>query len=118
MKIDNGTPDFYRAPALSAERRLVQGSERPRIQEKQLEIVKKPMEQKETTDPVVLRRPVKGGQDDTFLEFSLHKETGTIMVKVMNRETQEVVREIPSEKILDLVAALWEMNGILVDEKV
>lgn len=54
----------------------------------------------------------------TFLEFSLHEDTGTIMVKVRNRDTKEVIREIPPEKILDLVAALWDVAGLMVDERV
>ena len=40
------------------------------------------------------------------------------MVKVINSETNEVIREIPPEKILDLVAKMWELAGILVDERV
>jgi len=40
------------------------------------------------------------------------------MIKVINSETDEVIREIPPEKILDLIAKLWELAGIIVDEKV
>lgn len=51
------------------------------------------------------------------LEFSVHEKTKEIMVKVIDTETKEVVREIPSEKILDMVANILEMAGILVDER-
>lgn len=54
---------------------------------------------------------------DTSFEFSIHEETHQIMVKVLNRETKEVIREIPPEKILDMVAKIWEMAGIIVDER-
>lgn len=54
---------------------------------------------------------------NTQLEFSIHEKTKQIMVKVLNTETKEVIREIPPEKILDMVAKLWEMAGILVDER-
>ena len=50
-------------------------------------------------------------------EFSIHEETKEIMVKVIDSETNEVIREIPPEKILDMVARLWEMAGIIVDER-
>jgi flagellar protein FlaG len=53
----------------------------------------------------------------TNLSFSIHKETKEIMVKVINSETQEVIREIPPEKVLDMVAKMMEMAGLLVDEK-
>lgn len=39
------------------------------------------------------------------------------MVKVIDAETEEVIREIPPEKILDLVAMIWEMIGLIVDER-
>lgn len=54
---------------------------------------------------------------DRRLEFSIHEATKQIMVKVINTENDSVIREIPSEKILDMVAHLWEVAGILVDEK-
>jgi len=54
---------------------------------------------------------------DRRLEFSIHEGTKQILVKVINTEDDSVIREIPSEKILDMVAHLWEMAGILVDEK-
>lgn len=54
---------------------------------------------------------------NTQLEFSIHEKTKQIMVKVLDSETKEVIREIPPEKILDMVAKLWEMAGIFVDER-
>lgn len=51
------------------------------------------------------------------LEFSVHEATNRIMVRVLDRETEEVLREIPPEQILDLVAKLWELVGLLVDKK-
>ncbi|HOJ12581.1 MAG TPA: flagellar protein FlaG [Clostridiales bacterium] len=50
-------------------------------------------------------------------EYSIHEKTKHIMVKVIDIETEEIVREIPPEKILDLVAMIWEMTGLLVDER-
>ena len=55
---------------------------------------------------------------DRKFEFSIHEETKAIMVKVINAGTDEIIREIPPEKILDMVAKMWEMAGIFVDEKV
>jgi flagellar protein FlaG len=53
----------------------------------------------------------------TSLEFSIHKETHQISVKVLDKETGEIIREIPPEKNLDFLAALWRKAGILIDEK-
>ena len=51
------------------------------------------------------------------LEYSIHEKTNEIIVKVINTETDEVIREIPPEKMLDMVACIWEMIGIIVDER-
>lgn len=55
---------------------------------------------------------------DRKLEFSIHEATKLISVKVIDTNTDEVIREIPPEKILDMVAKLWEMAGIIVDKKI
>ncbi|MNW69268.1 flagellar protein FlaG [compost metagenome] len=55
---------------------------------------------------------------ETTLDISIHEKTHDIMVKVLNKETGEVLREIPPEKTLDLVAKMMEIAGILIDEKV
>ncbi|KWX88741.1 flagellar protein FlaG [Paenibacillus sonchi] len=52
------------------------------------------------------------------LEFSVHKETHAVMIKVLNKETGELIREVPPEKILDLAARMMEITGIIVDKKV
>ncbi|MEW6624314.1 MAG: flagellar protein FlaG [Bacillota bacterium] len=54
----------------------------------------------------------------TRFEFSIHDDTKEIMVKVIDQETNEVIREIPPEKILDMVATMWELAGLIVDEKI
>ncbi|WNS42668.1 flagellar protein FlaG [Paenibacillus sp. MMS20-IR301] len=54
----------------------------------------------------------------TTLEVSMHKETKTIMVKILNKETGELIREVPPEKTLDLVANMMQIAGIIVDERV
>ena len=56
-------------------------------------------------------------KDDNRFEFKIHERTGRIMVKLVNKETDEIVKEIPPEKILDLVASIWDLVGILVDER-
>lgn len=55
--------------------------------------------------------------EHTRCEFSYHKQTNRVSIKVINEDTDEVIREIPPEKSLDMLQKLWEMAGILVDEK-
>ncbi len=49
--------------------------------------------------------------------FGIHEETNRIMIKIMDKDTKEVIKEFPPEKTLDMIAKIWEMAGILVDEK-
>jgi flagellar protein FlaG len=52
------------------------------------------------------------------LEFSIHEKTKELMVKVLDADTGEVIKEIPSEKSLDRLAMVLEKIGWLVDKKV
>ncbi|OZQ63730.1 hypothetical protein CA600_18530 [Paenibacillus sp. VTT E-133280] len=66
-----------------------------------------------------IERAVKSLQGpQTTLEISIHEKTHDIMVKVMNKDTGELIREVPPEKTLDLVASMMEIAGILIDEKI
>lgn len=66
-----------------------------------------------------IERAIKSLQGpETSLEISVHEKTHDIMVKVLNKETGELIREIPPEKTLDLVAKMMEIAGIIIDEKI
>lgn len=54
---------------------------------------------------------------ETEPQFDVHKQTHLVAVKVKDKNTGEVLREIPPEKSLDFIAKLWEMAGLIVDEK-
>ncbi|MEW8956202.1 flagellar protein FlaG [Clostridium sp.] len=45
------------------------------------------------------------------------KFKNSIMVKIINEDTKEVIMEIPPKKIVDMVAKMCEMVGILIDKK-
>lgn len=49
--------------------------------------------------------------------FFVHKQTDTIVFQIINAQTNQLIREIPSVKILDMVAKFVEMMGILVDQR-
>ncbi len=52
----------------------------------------------------------------THLKFSLHERSGEYMVKVINTNDNTVIREIPPERVLDMVAYFKELLGIIVDK--
>ncbi len=49
--------------------------------------------------------------------FGIHEETNRVTIKIIDKDTKETIKEFPPEKTLDMIARLWEMAGILVDEK-
>lgn len=53
----------------------------------------------------------------TNLKFVFHEELNEYYVTVINPLTNEVLKEIPPKKILDMYAAMTEFLGLLVDEK-
>lgn len=54
---------------------------------------------------------------NTRAEFSVHEVTKDIMVKIVDTDSNEVIREFPPKKFLDLIAKLWDLAGIVVDER-
>ncbi|MVX62359.1 flagellar biosynthesis protein FlaG [Clostridium chromiireducens] len=51
--------------------------------------------------------------EHTHAEYSYHKELKTMMVKVVDEDTKEVILEIPPKKILDMVASMMKQVGLL-----
>lgn len=54
----------------------------------------------------------------TSLKFELHEKLDDYYVTVIDDSTKEVIREIPSKKMLDMYAAMREFMGLMVDEKI
>lgn len=53
----------------------------------------------------------------TKCEFYYHEATKRVSIKILDEETDEVLKEIPPEESLKMVEKMWELAGILVDEK-
>lgn len=56
-------------------------------------------------------------EDHIKAEYSHHEKLNDLMIKIVNTETKEVILEIPPKKILDMVAKMCEMVGLIVDKK-
>lgn len=53
----------------------------------------------------------------TRCEFSYVEDVNRVSIKVMDMDTDKVIREIPPEETLEMLQKLWEVAGLLVDEK-
>lgn len=50
-------------------------------------------------------------------QYRIHEGTDRIMVKLIDTESKDVIREIPPEKMLDMVAEIWKRVGLVIDNK-
>jgi len=54
---------------------------------------------------------------NTQLQYSIDEETQRISIKVIDQNTDKVIREIPPEETLEAIKKIWEIAGIIVDKK-
>jgi flagellar protein FlaG len=54
----------------------------------------------------------------THAEYEYHdKLRNDLMIKIIDDKTGEVIQEVPPKKILDMVAKMLEIVGVLIDKK-
>lgn len=56
-------------------------------------------------------------QRQTGCEFVYHKEVDRVSIKVFDKDTKEVIWEIPTDESLQAFEKILDMAGLLVDEK-
>lgn len=54
---------------------------------------------------------------NTVCQYGVHEETQRITLKFVDKDTQEVIKEFPAEKTLEMIAKVWELAGLFVDER-
>ncbi len=86
----------------------------------------KPEEKKSSLEIIVERAEVEAAVDSIngviehvhrSLRFVVHEDTNRMMVRVVDALTDEVIKEIPPEEVLDTAARIREMIGVLIDER-
>jgi flagellar protein FlaG len=84
----------------------------------------------QATDPSV-RDPGKPGDLQSAVEkiqefvsktasdisFSIDGDSGRTVVKVIDRTTKDVIRQIPSQEMLELAQAMDKLQGLLIKQK-
>lgn len=56
-------------------------------------------------------------QSNTEAVFGIHDKTNRVTIKMVDKETKKVIKEFPPDETLDMIAKVWEIAGIMVDEK-
>ena len=49
--------------------------------------------------------------------FGIHDKTNRVTIKMVDKETKKVIKEFPPDETLAMIAKVWAIAGILVDEK-
>lgn len=57
------------------------------------------------------------GSINDALQFSIDDDTGKTIVKVIDSNTQEVIKQIPSEEMIAIAKALDKLKGLLLQQK-
>lgn len=54
---------------------------------------------------------------NTIAEYGFHEETKRVTIKIVDKDSEKVIREYPAEETLDMIAKVWELAGMFLDEK-
>lgn len=81
-----------------------------------------PEKQGESITPEMMEQAVKQANKSLSgvnkqIERSVHETTHTVMYVLRDTVTKEVISEFPPKKIQDMIAKMWELAGLFVDEK-
>lgn len=84
--------------------------------------VNKEDEPQKVVDDEILQKSVEQANKslelyNRVIERSVHDVTHTVMYTVRDTVTNEVIQEFPPKKIQDMIAKMWELAGLFVDEK-
>ena len=91
---------------------------------------KKPAEKNETKDPAEGAERPAGNEarrkavdeinrhiTNSEVVFGIHDKTNRVTIKIVDKDSKKVLKEYPPEQTLDTIAKIWELAGIMVDEK-
>lgn len=82
----------------------------------------KPAEEAEKDDPAVLKKTVDElnaamKQRASAIEFSIDEDSGKTVVKVMDLESKEVLKQYPSRELLAIAKQIDQFQGMFVKTK-
>lgn len=83
------------------------------------DLVQSEQVEKEQVQPEELLKQIKALTEEGLysVRFENDERTEGLVVKVVDRENDKVIRQVPAEEVLDLKAALEDLRGNIVDTK-
>lgn len=78
------------------------------------------VDEKKTAENEKIKKAIenmKAQLPNSEIKFGIHEKTDRVTIKLVDKKTEEVIKEFPPEKTLDMIAKCMELAGVLVDEK-
>lgn len=54
----------------------------------------------------------------TKISFDIDEETGQSIIRVLNRETGDIIRQLPTEELLNLISKMEQLRGLIFDREI
>ncbi len=77
-------------------------------------------EGKREASPESIKRAVSDlnkKMSNTTAQFGIHEGTNRVTIKIVDKETKDILKEYPAEETLEMIEKVWELAGIVVDKK-
>ena len=71
---------------------------------------------KEVTEAVTQLNKFMQSMNNTALQFTVDKDTNLSVVKLVDTQSKEVIRQVPSEEVLAVAKAINKFQGLLIKE--
>jgi len=123
------TPEIKRSTDAVAKNGAVDKGEQQVVAEKQqdkINAIQKSAEASDANQPLTPNQLEKVAQQlqdfvgdlNRNIEFSVDKDSGRDVIKVIDKDSGDLIKQYPSEEVLTLVSKLSDMVGGFVDAKV
>ena len=54
---------------------------------------------------------------NTVARYGFHDDTNRVTIKIVDKNSDKVIKEFPAEETLDMIAKVWELAGVFLDER-
>ena len=54
---------------------------------------------------------------NTIAEYGYDEDTNRVTIKIVDKTSDKVIKEYPAEETLDMIAKVWELAGMFLDER-
>lgn len=108
-----------KTPVISKTAEQIQGAEEPAVVNEAAKQVEKITTPDKASDSSLKKavEEINRKSSNTEAIFGYHEGTNRVTIKILDKDTKEVKKEYPAEETLDMIQKVWEMAGLMVDEK-